>query len=477
MSLTDLEKVQTEKTNLSELERQAKHEQCVELIQQRNYEGALGIALKLLDDDPNDAAALFQTAKCMLDQGRFGISYNLMARAVKLRPDIPEMWLQYGQAHGETAEQWTKAEWCFNKALQLAEKMDKDLPVARASIGTVHYLRGNYDKALTYLDPLADEENHMQAQSSKAFSLLAKQEWEEGWKYYECMLKGQRRESYAYGDEPEWDGTPGKRLIISAEQGIGDEIMYASLFADVFRDNPYVVLECMPRLAKLFKRSFPEAKAVYGTRWDKHVVWEENHAPDAHIAMASLCKFYRNKTEDFPGESYLVPDPDIADAVKGIFEKLGPNKKIGIAWTGGSAKTRGHLRTRTLDELTPILRVPGIDWISLEYYNRDQDIAAYIDKTGIPIHTYEWLTARGLDYDLTAGLISQLDLVISVPTTAVQAAGGLGVECWCIVPEYTGWMFAQDTYPWANSVTPLRNPPMREVEKRLRAWMEAREAA
>jgi tetratricopeptide (TPR) repeat protein len=459
-------------TDLKQLEKDSRHEQCVEHIRAHDYEKALGIALKLLDEDPEDAAALFQAAKCMLDQNRSGIAYNLMARAVKLRPDIPEMWLQYGQAHSETPEQWKKAEWCFNKAIQIGKRVGKDLKMAETCIGTIEYLRGNYDAALRHLAPMVDDNpDALTARSTKAFCHLAKHEWEQGWEYYESLLASKRRETYAYGDEPEWDGTPGKRLIISGEQGIGDEIMYASVFNDVLADNPHVVIECMPRLEKLFKRSFPDAANVYGTRWDNHVVWEEDHAPDAHVAMASLPRYYRTKTEQFPGTPYLTPDLDIVQAVKGIFSALGPNPKIGIGWTGGSDKTRGHLRTRTLEELTPLLRTPGVDWISLEYYNRDMEISQYYEDRKIPIHTYEWLTARGLDYDLTAGLISQLDLVISVPTTSIQVAGGLGIPAWCIVPRYTGWMFAQDTYPWASSVIPLHNPSMKELSERLEKWL------
>jgi len=364
--------------SMTQVEKDAQHERCVEHIRAREYEKALGIALGLLDQDPEDAAAMFQISKCMLDQNRSGIAYNLMARAVKLRPDIPEMWLQFGQSHSETPDQWKKAEWCFNKALQIGKKVGKDMKMAQSCIGTLHYLRGNYDKAIENLNPLVeDNPEAQQARSIKAFCHLAKHDWETGWEYYASLADTKRRETYAYGDEPEWDGTPGKRLIISAEQGIGDEIMYASIFNDVLRDNPYVVIECMPRLEGLFKRSFPEARAVYGTRWDSHVVWEENHAPDAHVAMATLPRFYRTKDEDFHGAPYLKPDPDIVDAVRGIFSNLGRNPKVGIAWTGGCDRTRGHLRTRTLEEMTPMLRVPGIDWVSLEYYRRDEEINQY----------------------------------------------------------------------------------------------------
>lgn len=461
--------------NLAELEKTSKHEQVVQLLKKGEFDKALSICLSLLDVDPNDSAALFQLAKIMNEQGNRGLAYNIMARAVKLRPDIPEMWLQYGQTHGETPEEWNKAEWCFRKAIKAADKIGKQMPIALACIGTIEYLQGHYDEALRLCDEaIAIKHDVGVADNTKALSHLAKHEWVLGWHHYSSLI-GTKRMQCAYGDEPEWDGTPGKRLIISGEQGLGDEIMYASCFNDVIANNQHVVIECIPRLEGLFKRSFPDAAAVYGSRWEKDVVWEQDHKPDAHVAMATLPKFYRNRDDDFPGDAYLVPHPDMVEAVQGLLSKLGHNPKVGIAWTGGSGRTRGHLRTRTLDELTPLLRIPGIDWISLEYQNRDEEIGQYYERRKIPIHTYHWLTAKGLDYDLTAALISELDLVISVPTTGVQMAGALGVECWCIVPKNTGWMFAQTTYPWASSVQALRNPSVKLLEGRMQEWLEVKQ--
>ena len=462
--------------SFSEIEKEATQERIVQLMRDKRSEQAVGLCLKMLNDDHDEPTALFQLSKLMVDQGNRGLAYNLMARAVKQRHDIPEMWVQYGQSHGETPEEWRKAEWCFRKALKIAAKQGKEVPYAHSFLGTLYYLQGKYDEALECLDKaIALKPDISHARSTKSFVHLAKREWAKAWPLYDELLKSTSgREQYAYGDEPEWDGTPGKRLIVSAEQGLGDEIMYASCFNDVIENNEHVVIECFPRLEGLFKRSFPEAAAVYGTRWEKEVVWEMDHAPDAHVAMATLPRYYRNKDEDFPGTPYLVADPDIASAVKGIFATLGPKPKVGIAWTGGSSKTRGHLRTRTLEELTPLLRIPDVDWISLEYHNRDHEIGEYYDARKIPIHTYHWLTGKGLDYDLTAGLINELDLVISVPTTGVQMAGALGVETWCIVPRYTGWMFAGDDYPWAKSVIPFHNPPIKRLAERMEGWLQDR---
>lgn len=457
---------------MNQLEKEATQERIVDLLKQKKHEEVVTLCLRMLNEDPSEPTALFQLAKVMIDQGNKGLAYNLMARATKLRPDIPENWVQFAQCHPEDADNWKKAEWCFKKGLKIAEQAGKKMPMAMSCLGTLAYLQGKYDEAIKWLDQCLEiqpDSNH--AASTMAFTYLALCKWDDAWNYYDTMLKTGGREHYGYGDEPDWDGTPGKRLIISGEQGIGDELMYASCFNEVIEDNEHVVIECMPRLEKLFKRSFPKAAAVYGSRWEKSVVWEQDHKPDAHLPMASLPRFYRTRDEHFHGKPYLVPDPDMVDAVQGIFSKMGRRPKVGIAWTGGTLKTRGHLRERTLDELLPILRVPGIDWISLEYYDKSEELATFHGKRGIPIHVFNWLTARGLDYDLTAALISQLDLVISVPTTTVQAAGGLGVPCWVIVPRYTGWMFAQNKYPWAASVIPYRNPPMREIEEKLRGWV------
>lgn len=453
----------------------AKQEQVVQHIRDKKWAEAITLCMEMLDNNHDDHAALFQLGKIMIEQHNKGFAYQVMARACKLAPDIPEMWHQFAQCQHENPEGWKKAEWCFRKAIKMGEKAGKTFPNAWSSMGAVEYLRGNYEGALKHLEQSLDiDPEHYHSLTTKAYVHLARGEWPVAWELYDLMLDRGKRECYSYGDEPNWDGTPGQRLIISAEQGIGDELMYGSCIPDAIENCSEVVIECMPRLEKLFTRSFPKAKAVYGSRWDMEVVWPEDHNPDAHVAMGTLPRFFRTTDEDFPGDPYLIPDSDIVNGVRGILDAMGSKPKVGIAWTGGSTQTRGHLRERTLDELTPVLRAPDVDWISLEYYNRSDEIDAYEAQRGIKIHTYPWLTARGLDYDLTAGLISQLDLVISVPTTTVQAAGGLGVETWVMVPRYTGWMFARDIYPWASAVTPIHNVSMKELEQRLQQWLAKR---
>lgn len=451
-----------------------RHSRITALCTQNRHDEATRLCMDMLDEDHSNAVALFQLGTILLVQDRKGLAYNVLARACKLSPEHPEMWLNYGRAHPDRPSEWGRSEWCIRKALKLFGKEGRDhTATAHANLAMLAYIQGKMDRAQECVsEALSIDPSNQNAMVTQGFVHLAKGEWAKAWHLYDVMLRTGKRVSCTYGDEPEWDGSLGKRLIISGEQGIGDEIMYASCFGEVIADCDKVVIECMPRLQKLFQRSFPGAK-VYGTRWDKEVFWEEDHNPEAHVAMATLPRFYRHTESDFPGGAYLKPNPSIVNAVKGLLGSLGRSPKVGIAWTGGTDRTRSYLRKRTLKELLPILN-KDVTWISLEYNDRQDEIVEFKEKHGIAIKSFPWLTDKGLDYDLTAALVSELDLVISVPTTVTQMAGAVGVECWVMVPRYTGWIFARDEYPWAKSVVPLRNTPISEIADKLESWLSTR---
>lgn len=449
------------------------HERMLELKSQGRTDEATKVCLEMLDHDVDNAGALFQLASLMSDQNSKGLAYNLLARAAKLAPEVPEIWMQYGKAHPDKPEWWGRTEWCLRKAIKVGEKHDKKMPLAWAHLGMLYYVQGKYSEARRYIDQgLSIDPTHDNSLLAKSFVHLARGEWDAAWEHYDILLKSHRRESYAYGDEPTWAGEPVDRIVINGEQGIGDEILYASCFGSLMADVKDVVIDCMPRLKTLFARSFPEAKVI-GTRWDKEVFLPEDFKPDAHAAMASLPQYYRHRDEDFPGTPYLKADPDMRSAFRGMLAELGDVPKIGIAWTGGTDRTRGYLRTRTLEELTPLLRQNAV-WVSMEYRDRSEEIAEYREKRGIDIHVFDWITRKGLDYDLTAALVAELDLVLTVPSAISQTAGALGVESWILAPRYVNWLFARDKFVWADSVQILHNLSMGEIAGKLSDWLDER---
>jgi hypothetical protein len=253
----------------------------------------------------------------------------------------------------------------------------------------------------------------------------------EGWKNYSSSVGTFNRIKMNYTGEPVWDGTPGKKLVVYGEQGLGDEICFASMVPDAIRDNQ-VIVDCDKRLEGLFKRSFPKAK-VYGTRTEKSLTWAaEDREIDASIAMAELGQFYRKADSDFPSEPYLVPCPIRSAGWKAAFKgKL----TIGIAWTGGTWLNGAVHRKCDLSMWKPLFDAVDANWVSLQYKDASEDIK------GTPVTQYPWATLSK-DYDDTAALVAACDLVVSVPTSVVHLAGALGTPTIAMQSSKPCWKFA-----------------------------------
>jgi ADP-heptose:LPS heptosyltransferase len=136
---------------------------------------------------------------------------------------------------------------------------------------------------------------------------------------------------------------------------------------------------------------------------------------------------------------------------RALLDAIGPKMKVGIAWTGGKKNTGKHRRSLDLDDLLPILRQDAT-FVSLQYMD-SPDILALQDTHGITIH--HWRHAvQTADYDDTAALVAELDLVICVTTAALHLCGAMGQRCWVMMPKHPHWMFgiSGDSMPWYESV-------------------------
>lgn len=315
--------------------------------------------------------------------------------------------------------------------------------------------RADFDDAISYSNrALAENPEALEAKTNRGMAYLALKRWREGWRDYNQNIgREKNRKEMKYGEEPRWEGTKGQDIVCYCEQGLGDEISFASCLPDLIRDSKSVTIECDMRLERLFRRSFPTCN-VYGTRYKEKTPKWRDPAPrfDGRVAIGQLPEFYRLKDTDFHGKPYLTANPQMVTAWRALLDSLGDKPKIGIAWTGGIPKTGQYRRTVTLATLAPLFNGFDADWISLQYKDVD-GIEEAEEKYGVKIQDWDWGT-RFYDYDQTVALISQLDLVISVCTTVVHAAGGLGKECWCLVPEVPMWRYLSEGtwFPWASSV-------------------------
>ena len=384
-----------------------------------------------------------------------GLAYIVSRWAAGLKTDNAAAWHNMGKCFHEV-QKHDEADECFRKAV----KMKPNFANALEGLGMSELHRGNFKECIDYCNrALAEDPDVPHARVNRGMSYLALKRWREGWIDFDQNIeKEKNRKRMFYGDEPRWDGTKGLDVICYGEQGIGDEISFASCLPDLIRDCKSVTIESDKKLAPLFRRSFPQA-TVFGTRYKKDEVRAEvmGKKYDARVAMGELPKFYRNKDSDFHGKPYLVPRPDMALQWKSMLDSLGNKPKIGLAWTGGLPHTGTYRRSVTLDSFAPLFNGLDAHWVSLQYKDYE-GIPQAEQKYGVKIHDWEWGT-RYWDYDQTVALISQLDAVVTVCTTVVHAAGGLGIPTYCLVPEkgqLWRYMAEGEWFPWAKSVTLCR---------------------
>ena len=375
--------------------------------------------------------ALFISAYIMMEGERFGLAYNLYKRCAQLNPNISEIWSNMGMCLEETDPKEAK------KCFQRARKIKPDNPHALANEGLMCLQMADPDQCIALSKKALAIESIDAARHNLGLANLMKRNWREGWRHYADTLGVKHREGRDYG-LPEWNGEPGL-VVVYGEQGVGDEIMFASCLEDIPND---IVFDCDRRLEGLFKRSFDFP--IYGTRFERETPLLDNHKPEYQCAIGQLPSFYRNTEDSFPGKPYLTPDPERALQWRALFDTF-PGKKIGIAWNGGLPNTGVKKRSLKVEDLDPILK--GSDtFINIDYKESNETYGG--------MKAYPRATAKGLDMDELAALVSQLDMVICPCTTAVYVAGALGVECHVLVPTEPGYRYPlEGNFPWYSTVT------------------------
>lgn len=422
--------------------------QSLEKLVNEDPDEALDRIVKHLDDAPDDPALLYMLANLFAKADRHGLALHLYKRVVDMAPDRAEGWNNYGMALCGLRRP-AEAREAFLNARKLAMK-NKDTPANLANYTSNVALswmeEGERAKAIEWAEKaLAVDPECDGAQQTIGFCSLALGDWKRGWPGYARALGGKFRMVVKVGNEPKWDGKPVDTLFIYGEQGLGDEIMMASCVPDAARDVGKVVLECDKRLQGLFRRSFPFAD-VYGTRKVKTVAWPAKYKLDAGVAIGDLPLFYRPEPAACPGTPYLVADPERRLQWRALFDSWGRKPKIGICWSGGRKHTNAAGRRIPLEAFRPLMEAIDADWISLQYQDPTDEIAA----SGLPVRHFA-RAAQSDDYDDTAALVAELDLVIGVHTAAQHLAGGLGVPAIVLVPSRPTWIWSLPKMPWYGS--------------------------
>ena len=421
-----------------------------------NLDGAERIYHQLLTHNINHLDFVLQIAQIHAQRGNHGLAIVLYKTVLEAHPELAKIWNNLGISL-KLSHYNQSAELAFQRAFEL----EPDNVDFVSNISSIYVNAGEPDKIIEWADKAIalgpkDHAGVVQAEWHKALGLLEKKIYAQGWDCAEARLKpnsGCKVEVRNYrkdGTTHWWDGKSNGLVVVHGEQGLGDEIMFSSCLPDAVKTGAGIIFECAPRLESLFKRSFPEVEVI-GTHNVNGEDLGGRHV-DYKCAIGSLARFYRRSESDFPGKSFLIPDPQKVELYRERLESLGSRPKIGIGWQGGVIKTRVDLRSLFLQQLLPVLNQEA-DFLSLQYTPAaPEEVERFFSDTGIVIHHWPE-AATGLDMDDQAALVANLDLVISVCQTNNHVSGGLGVPCWVLTPSRPSWREGMHgDMPWYRSV-------------------------
>lgn len=333
--------------------------------------------------------------------------------------------------------------------------------------GSTYHELGRLDEAIAEYDrALALRPDYSYALFHRGLARLLLGDFARGWDGYE-VRKLSVESSVPVRRFPEWkgDSLAGRTLLVRREQGLGDEIMFASMLPELVRAARHCVLECEPRLLRLFSRSFPQA-TVFSALPDGSLPPRIARMPvDVECAAGTLPRYLRRSSDSFPKDpGYLTADAARVAHWRARLAEKGDGLAVGISWTGGVRRTRRAMRSLPLADWLPLLRVPHARFVSLQYTpDAAEEIAELRQAQGITME--HWPEAIE-DYDETAALVCALDLVVSVCTSVVHLGGALGRPVWVLAPYSPEWRygFKGPGMPWYSSVRVYRQPRYGEWE-------------
>lgn len=380
---------------------------------------------------------------------RYGIGIHLLEAAMKRGMRQSDVLSNLGIAYKNSGLN-DKARQCFEESVRT-----NPTGPALANYSGLLIESGQDEKCKAVCKRAIDlSPEHPIAHWNLSLALLAEGQWDKAWDEYEYGLhESVQRVDRKLGDVPYWDGTKGVKVAVYGEQGIGDEIMFASMLPDLMKQNK-VVLECHKRLKTLFEKSFPGLE-VHADREAEVPEWVEGQDFEYRASIGSLGKYFRRSRESFPGTPYLKAEP----------LPKGQKFRVGISWTGGMKAGRIQKRSVPLSWWKSILNVPEVEFVSLQYTDAKEELGL-MKAMGYDIKTMdEYVKAE--DYYETARLVASCDLVISVCTSVIHLAGALGVPCWVMTPKHPAWRYQNEGgMPWYRSVRLYRQPSIE-----MDAWM------
>ena len=419
-----------------------------------------------LKRQPDSADGANNLACALRDQLRFSEAIEVARQAIYAHPELPMLWNTLATVLTEQGEVRTALTF-YDEALRL----DPGFVKARYNRANARKCCGDLEGALADCDQAISgvvlESEAATMRFARATMLVGLGRLDQGWDAYECRFDPYHSEVLHFvTDRPRW--TPdadlkGRSLLVFAEQGLGDEVMFANVIPDVLEalgPDGRLTLAVEHRLVSLFQRAFPGACVgphITG-RVDHHSVRlarfvEDPGQIDLWSPLGSLLRRFRTRVEDFPARPrYLTADPARVAYWRDAMVELGQDAKvggakIGLVWKSLRSDSARHRFYSPFEHWGRLFARPGVTFVNLQYGDCEAELELAQARFGVRIWRPPGIDLKA-DLDEVAALACALDLTIGPPNATTNLAAACGAPTWLITTPGTWPECGTDRYPW-----------------------------
>jgi len=371
------------------------------LVNAGDYGGAVEVYRRALELKPDSAYTVYGLGYFFERQGDLASAAESYRLVLRLDPRLVDAHLHLGITHLLQGEVGKAAE-CFERVRDLAPEN----PEARTFLGYLHLLEGNF--------PLGWSEHEYRWRTPH-------------------FLRDRRKLA-----QPLWRGEPleGSRILLHAEQGLGDTLQFVRYVPLVRARGGNVVLEVQTRLHRLLARTPGAEEVIRRGEALPEIDWQ--------CPLLSLPMAFATELNSIPAESpYVHPDPALVAAWG---QRLAGNSlRIGLNWGGSPTFPYERWRSIPLERLAPLTHLEGATFYSLQM----GPAAAQVKQLGSRVHIID-LQDEQEDFADTAAIVANLGLVISIDTSVAHLAGAMDKPVWVLLhksPDWR-WMLEREDSPW-----------------------------